>query len=91
MGVVVALVLASPLAVAGQAKHKLTTEQVKRAVIQQSIAHYPGSCPCPYNVTRGGSRCGRRSAYSKPGGYAPKCYARDVTSKDVRRWRERHD
>ena len=46
--------------------------------IRQSIAAYSGSCPCPYSVDRGGRRCGGRSAYSKPGGAAPLCYASDV-------------
>lgn len=90
LGVAVALMLGAPLAMAGQAKPKMTTAQVKKAIIRQSIARYPGSCPCPYSVTRSGSRCGRRSAYSKPGGYSPKCYARDVSGRDVRIWRTRH-
>lgn len=51
--------------------------EVQRA-IRQSIAAYPGSCPCPYNVDRAGRRCGARSAHSKPGGAAPLCYPADV-------------
>ena len=31
-------------------------------------------CDCPYDIDRAGRRCGRRSAYSKPGGRAPVCY-----------------
>ena len=52
--------------------------QIRQAIIQQSIASYPGSCPCPYNVARNGSSCGRRSAYSRPGGASPMCYPADV-------------
>ncbi|WP_245364735.1 SH3 domain-containing protein [Agrobacterium tumefaciens] len=48
-------------------------------IIAESLASYPGSCACPYNTDRGGRRCGKRSAYSKPGGYAPICYPQDVT------------
>jgi hypothetical protein len=48
-------------------------------LIRQSIASYPGSCPCPYNVDRAGRRCGGRSAWSKPGGYSPICYESDVS------------
>lgn len=48
-------------------------------IIAESPANYPGSCACPYNTDRGGRRCGKRSAYSKPGGYAPICYPQDVT------------
>ena len=51
----------------------------RREIIRQSIAAYPGSCPCPYNSDRAGRRCGGRSAWSKPGGYKPVCYDSDVT------------
>ncbi|QJE74898.1 hypothetical protein HHL28_13735 [Aerophototrophica crusticola] len=54
-------------------------EALKQAIIQESIAGYPGNCPCPYNTMRNGARCGGRSAYSRPGGYAPLCYPGDVT------------
>jgi hypothetical protein len=50
---------------------------VQRA-IRQSIAAYPGSCPCPYSTDRAGRRCGARSAYNRPGGRAPLCYASDL-------------
>ena len=46
----------------------------RSAIIRQSIASYPGSCPCPYNRDRGGRRCGGRSAWSRAGGYSPLCY-----------------
>lgn len=65
--------------------------RVVQQVIAQSTATYPGACPCPYNVTRNGSLCGRRSAYSRPGGYSPKCYARDVSAEDVAAWKARHN
>ena len=51
----------------------------RKAIIQQSLASYPGNCPCPCNRDRAGRRCGKRSAYSKPGGYSPICYESDVT------------
>jgi hypothetical protein len=53
-------------------------EDVGRSVIQQSLASYPGPCPCPYSILRG-SPCGDWSAYVKPGGYSPICYSSDVT------------
>lgn len=52
---------------------------IVQRIIAQSIAGYSGSCPCPYSRDRGGRRCGKRSAYSKPGGYAPICFAEDVS------------
>lgn len=53
--------------------------KAKRALIAQSIAAYPGTCPCEYSRNRAGRRCGRTSAWSKPGGYEPLCYESDVT------------
>ncbi len=60
--------------------------QVKKAIIAESIASYPGNCPCPYNTARNGSRCGKSSAYSRPGGYSPTCYESDVTPAMVAAW-----
>ncbi|MGH1577372.1 SH3 domain-containing protein [Planktotalea sp.] len=53
--------------------------QARKAIIRQSIAAYPGNCPCDYNRDRAGHRCGKRSAWSRRGGYAPLCYESDVT------------
>lgn len=63
--------------------------EIRREIIRESIAAYPGSCPCPYSVDRAGRSCGRRSAYSRPGGYAPKCYPADVSDSEVRARRGR--
>jgi hypothetical protein len=70
---------------------KLTDDQIRKAIIQESISSYPGTCPCPYNITRNGSRCGRRSAYSRPGGYSPLCYPSDVTDDMVEKYRKKHE
>ena len=64
--------------------------QIKQAIIKDSIARYAGSCPCPYNVDRAGRACGRRSAYSRPGGASPVCYVDDVTSEMVAGYRAQH-
>jgi hypothetical protein len=66
-----------------------TDAQIKQAIIKESIAIYAGSCPCPYNVDRAGRSCGRRSAYSRPGGASPLCYADDVTAAMVKAYRTR--
>ena len=68
----------------------LTDAQIRAVIIRQSIASYPGTCACPYNVARNGSSCGRRSAYSRAGGYAPMCYASDVSDAAVAAYRRRH-
>jgi hypothetical protein len=65
-------------------------EQVREAIIEQSIASYPGRCPCPYSLARNGSKCGKRSAWSKAGGYAPICYPEDVTPIMIQQWRMAH-
>jgi len=67
-----------------------TDEEIKQAVISESIAGYRGNCPCPYNTDRAGHRCGARSAYSRPGGASPVCYAKDVTQKMVDDYRKKH-
>jgi hypothetical protein len=89
IGVLAGALLAA-LSIAAQAKSDLTTEQIKQAIIKESIASYPGNCPCPYNAARNGSRCGGRSAYSRKGGYAPLCYPQDVTDDMVRQYRATH-
>ena len=72
-----------------QAKPAKTDLEIKQAIIQESIANYHGNCPCPYNLDRAGRRCGKRSAYSRPGGASPLCYADDVTQKMVDDYRKR--
>ena len=61
--------------------------QVRQQIIRQSIASYPGPCACPYSVMRNGRSCGGRSAYNRPGGYAPICYPRDISDAQVQAWR----
>jgi hypothetical protein len=63
---------------------------IRQKIIKASIAAYPGSCPCPFNSARNGSSCGRRSAWSRGGGYSPKCYADDVTAAEIKAYRARH-
>ena len=65
-------------------------QQIIQNIINESIANYSGNCPCPYNRASNGSSCGRRSAYSKPGGYAPVCYAQDVTPAMVSAYKHKH-
>ena len=62
---------------------------IRKEIIAASIAAYRGNCPCPYSTDRRGARCGRRSAYDRPGGRSPLCYERDVTDKMVEDYRKR--
>ena len=77
------------LAVPSMAQSGQTDAQIRQEMIRQSIASYSGSCPCPYSTDRGGRRCGARSAYSRPGGAAPLCYASDISDAQVAAYRRR--
>jgi hypothetical protein len=68
----------------------MTDAAIRQAIIQDSLAAYHGNCPCPYNTDRRGHSCGGRSAYSRPGGYAPLCYAKDVSDEAVKAYRRSH-
>ena len=65
-------------------------DQIKQAIINESISAYPGNCPCPYNSARNGSSCGKRSAWSRAGGYSPICYKNEVTQEMIDTWKKRH-
>jgi hypothetical protein len=71
------------------AKSNLSDTEIVQQMIRDSIASYSGNCPCPYNSTRSGSACGRRSAYSKLGGYAPICYPNDVSAAMIENYHKR--
>lgn len=64
--------------------------EIKQVLISESIASYSGNSPCPYNRAKGGSRCGKRSAYTKPGGYSPLCYDSDITPAMIKEHRKRN-
>jgi hypothetical protein len=87
---VAAFLAALAVTTSGQPAHAaLSDAQIKQRIIQESIDSYPGNCPCPYNTDRAGRRCGARSAYNRPGGYAPKCFASDVLAAEVAAYRRR--
>ena len=91
LAVIMALALLTPHA--AHARAPISDAQVRQEVIRESIAAYQATghpCACPYNAARSGSSCGRRSAYSRPGGAAPLCYPGDVTSGMVTDWRAAH-
>jgi len=88
----ITLLLLLSLSAAGKDKPKenLADADIKKAIIAESIASYPGNCPCPYSRARNGSSCGKRSAWSRQGGYAPICYENEVSEDLVRQWRTNH-
>ncbi len=86
------LLVCMPLAAqetSGQSQ--LNDKQVKQEIIRESIESYPSNCPCPENRASNGSRCGKRSAWSKAGGYAPICYENEVSKEMIEAWRKRNN
>lgn len=66
----------------------LSDSEIRNILIQRSVSSYPGNCPCPYNHASNGSRCGKRSAWSRAGGYSPLCYPRDIPESAVNEYRK---
>ena len=83
---------------AEQKKPKIDTKAVLSAAaiaalivaVSRSAYHATGRpCACPDDRTRGGQRCGRRSAYSRAGGAKPICFEHEVTAEMVADYRKR--
>lgn len=90
--VCLALALGSDIAFAQNAA-KLSEQQIISRIIQDSRDAYYSTghpCACPEDRARNGSRCGGRSAYSRPGGAEPKCYPKDVTAAEISAFRASH-
>jgi hypothetical protein len=86
-------------AVSAPKTRRLTDSEVKARLVQESKASYraklqrrgkAGTCPCPDDTARDGSRCGGRSAYIRPGGEKPLCGPEDVTDGMVLDYRNAH-
>ena len=63
---------------------------IANAIIRECAAIYHATghpCACPEDRMRNGRACGRRSAYSKPGGASPLCYIKDVTAQEIADYR----
>jgi hypothetical protein len=68
----------------------LSDSEIAKIIVEQSISKYHATghpCACPFDVASNGSRCGARSAYSRPGGSAPLCYVSDVTKTQIEAYR----
>lgn len=88
IGFIAVLALLGAFSVSGK-DARLPDSAIIKILIDDSISSYPGNCPCPYNSARNGSRCGKRSAYNRPGGYAPLCFNEDVSKEMVEAYRRR--
>jgi hypothetical protein len=74
---------------AGCGDGKPSDADIRDRIIEESMAAFPGKCPCPQSLLNSGKRCGKNSAYSSKGGGArPKCYPSDVSDAQVKRYRE---
>ncbi len=56
--------------------------RVPKIATQRSTKQNP-NCPCPYDRAFGGSICGGRSAYAKPGDDEPACYVGETTARQL--------
>ncbi|EKS28242.1 Uncharacterised protein [Afipia felis] len=73
------------------AKAALTAAAIAALIVTASRNAYHSTgrpCACPDDRMRNGRRCGSRSAYSRPGGAAPKCFADDVTAEMIEDYRK---
>lgn len=86
---IIGLVLLAASVAGAEEKKGPSDGEIRKILIADSRAAYSGSCPCPYDTDRAGRSCGKRSAYSRPGGAAPLCYDRDVTQEMVEAYRKR--
>ena len=84
------MLLAAIAPVAWAAETGVSDAEIRQMMIRDSLAAYPGPCPCPYNTMMNGRQCGSFSAYSKPGGRSPLCYSQDVSQKMVDDYRQSH-
>jgi len=67
----------------------LSDSEIRKIMIQESVSRYLGNCPCPYFSASNGSRCGKRSVWSRQGGYSPLCFDSDISEKMVKNYRAR--
>ena len=68
----------------------LTAAAIAPIIIKASRDRYYATghpCACPKDFTRNGRRCGKTSAYSRPGGAAPFCYPTDVSEAMIAQYR----
>lgn len=63
-------------------KEVLTDAAIIALIIAGSIAIYKSTgrpCACPSDTMKNGRTCGGNSAYSRPGGFRPLCFAKDIS------------
>jgi hypothetical protein len=83
LGVVLALLCAGPA-------FAQSDEDIRRLVIEDSLARFQSYCPCPYSYDRG-QQCADKSAYSRRTVLPPDlyCYPNDVPYWEIVNYRRR--
>jgi hypothetical protein len=70
----------------------LSDQQIAEIIVRESRTAYYATgrpCACPEDLARNGSRCGGRSAYSRPSGASPLCYVSDVPTVKIEDYKGR--
>ncbi len=80
--VALAILLGAPPAAAQR------DEEIRRMIVEDSLARFSGYCPCPYSYDRG-EQCGENSVYSRRTDPYLYCYPSDVHWRDIQAWRDR--
>ena len=71
-------------------QENLSDAQIRQILRNSSIEKYlkHNHCPCKESIAKDGSICGKRSAYTRPNGYCPLCYDKDVTPAMIAQYRK---
>ena len=83
LGLILALLWAAPASAQSD-------DDIRRLVIQDSLARFQGYCPCPYSYDRG-QQCADKSAYSQRATHPHDlyCYPHDVPYWEIVNYRRR--
>jgi hypothetical protein len=76
-----------------QARDLRSDAEIAKEIVEESRQAYYSTghpCACPDDHMRNGRTCGNVSAYIRPGGAQPLCYATDVTPGMILDYRARH-
>jgi hypothetical protein len=83
------LCLAAALWATPTQAQRMSDEEIRKILIEESLASYSEPCPCPYSYARNGSQCAGASAYSMLKAPYLLCYAADVTQHMIHDYRAR--
>ncbi len=85
---VAALVLIALLPSATVVAQHWSDDDIRKRIIEDSIARFGGDCPCPYSYAWNGRQCASNSAYMR---HEPElyCYPQDEPPHLIRQYRER--